>query len=204
METLQKPRAGSRRTVHQDQTQAAPLGHNASPIDQEGFLSWMSKIKQHNAVVALHKKQRDKVRKLAKNAGVELAIMDRIIKEEDQDPDTILRWMKTYREYSEWAQNPVGTQLSMFDLPNSSLLSHKEREDKARRAGYTLGLLGKDADKQAYPVDHEFHQAHMGGWMDAQRVLGERLKPIDDAINSSDVKPEPDADEAEEKEEAEA
>lgn len=207
MESLTKPKSGSRRKVHKDQSapaKAATIGDNNPPLDQEGFLVWLGKFKQEDALFALARKRRDKVRKLAKNAGVELQIMDRIIKEEEQDPDIILRWMKTYRMYSEWAMSPIGQQLSLFDIPNSSLLSHEERLKKAQRAGYALGLTGKDPDKDAYPPDHEFHQIHMEGWHNGQRILLERIKPIDDAIDS-EAKPEPEKkgeDEAAELEEA--
>ena len=102
----------------------------------------------------------------------------------------VLKFLSTYKQYSDWMQAP-GQQISLFDIPNSALLTHAEREEKARRAGYTAGLMGKDPDKQAYPVDHECHQAHMEGWHAGQAILLERIQPIEISINSEDAPKKP-------------
>lgn len=189
METLTKPKTGSRRKVHADTTPkevAAP----SNQLDAESFLVWVSKLQDEDALFQKARKRRDKVRKLAKNAGLELQIADRVIKDADKDPDVVLRFLSTYKQYSDWMQAP-GQQISLFDLPNSALLTHKEREEKARRAGYTNGLLGKDPDSQAYPVDHEFHQIHMEGWHAGQKINLDRIQPINIAIEADRKDDEP-------------
>lgn len=182
MQTLTKPKAGSRRKVLPDQTpkevEAATNG-----LDAESFLVWVGKLRQENALFDLARKRRDKVRKLAKNSGMEMGILDRVLKDADKDPDIVLKGMATYKQYSEWMDAP-GKQFSLFDLPNSAMLTHAEREAKAKRAGYADGLLGKTADTQAYAPDHEFHQVYMQQWHDGQRILLERIHPIEIAIES--------------------
>jgi hypothetical protein len=152
-------------------------------IDAESFLVWVGRLQQEDVLFGVAKKRRDKLRKLAKNAGLEMQILDRAVKDADKDPDIVLRSLSTYRQYSEWLEAP-GQQISLFEIPNSALLSHAEREEKARRTGYTLGLLGKFIDDQAYPADNEHHQAHLDGWHSGQKILLDRIQPINIAMDS--------------------
>lgn len=192
METLQKARAGSRRKVHQDKTPKEVVGSNE--LDAESFLVWVGKLRQEDAMFQIARKRRDKVRKLAKNSGVEMGVLDRVLKDADKDPDIVLRSMSTYKLYSEWLDAP-GRQLSLFEIPSSAMLSHDERAEKAKRAGYVNGLMGKNPDTEAYPVDHEFHQLHLQGWHDGQKILLERIQPIEFAIGSEEA-PAPELEEA--------
>ena len=202
METLVKPRAGSRRKVHQDKTPKEVTGSNG--IDAESFLVWVGKIRQEDALFQMAKKRRDKVRKLAKNAGVQMAELDRALKDADKDPDIVLRSLSTYQQYSAWLDAP-GRQMTLFEIPNSALLSHEERQQKADRSGYTLGLMGRNPDTEAYPVDHEFHQLHMEGWHRGQKIHLDRIQPIEIAIESADKpEPEPEPEKQEERELEEA
>ncbi len=182
METLTKPRTGSRRRTLPDQT-PNEVEAQTNGLDAESFLVWVGKLKQEDALFQVARKRRDKVRKLAKNAGVEMGILDRVLKDADKDPDIVLRGMATYKQYSEWMDAP-GKQFSLFDLPNSAMLSHAEREEKAKRAGYADGLMGKSVDTQAYPIDHEFHQVYMAQWHAGQKILLDRIQPINIAIES--------------------
>ncbi|MEN6302213.1 MAG: hypothetical protein ABFD96_05770 [Armatimonadia bacterium] len=182
METLTRPRTGTRRKVHQDQT-PQEVKPQTNQLDAESFLVWIGKLQSEDAIFQRARKRRDKVRKLAKNAGLEMAIADRVMKDADKDPDVVLKYLATYRQYSEWLQAP-GAQMSLFDLPSGAMLSHAEREQKAKRAGYTRGLMGQNADLEAYPTDNEFHQVHMQGWHDGQKILLDRIKPINISMES--------------------
>lgn len=184
METLQKPRAGSRRNVHPDKTPKA-VEPSDNGLDAESFLVWVGKIRGEKKILDAAKKRYDKVRKLAKNSGVEMGILDRVLKDADRDPDIVLREMGTYKQYSEWMDAP-GRQMSLFEIPNSALLSHAEREERAKRAGYADGLLGNNQDLQAYPVDHEFHQIYLERYYAGQKVLTDKIQPIDISINADD------------------
>lgn len=203
MEQLSKPRTGSRRRVHQDETPTAgkPLDPPSNQLDAESFLVWIGKLKQEDALFQVARKRRDKVRKLAKNAGMEMAIADRVLRDADKDPDQVLRYLSTYKQYSEWLQAP-GAQMSLFDLPNSAMLTHAERQEKAKRAGYTAGLMGLNPDAEAYPVDHEFHQTYMEAWHKGQKINLDRIQPIEIAIESADKPAAQDADQAEPEKEA--
>ena len=182
MDTLTKPKAGSRRKVLPDQTPTnAPPATNE--MDAESFLVWVGKLRKEDAVFELARKRRVSARRLAKVAGMDMSILDRVLKDADKDPDIVLKSMATYKQYSEWMDAP-GKQFSLFDLPNSSMLSHKEREEKAKRSGYADGLLGKTADTQAYAQDHEFHQVYMEQWHAGQKIHLNRIQPIDIALDS--------------------
>lgn len=182
MDTLSKPRTGSRRKVLKDETltNSAPASNS---MDAESFLVWVGKLRQEDAVFDLARKRRAKARRLAKIAGMDMSILDRVLKDADKDPDIVLKGMATYKQYSDWLDAP-GKQFSLFDLPNSAMLSHKEREEKARRTGYTRGVMGQNPDAEAYPIDNEHHQQHMEGWHDGQRVHLDRIQPINIALDS--------------------
>lgn len=182
MESLQKPRTGSRRRIHQD-TAPKEVEAPTNGLDAEAFLVWVGKLKRDNAEVENARKRRAKSRRLAKIAGMDMAVLDWVLKDLDTDPDIVLQRMATRKQYSEWLDAP-GKQYSLFDLPNSAMLSHKEREEKAKRAGYAAGCMGDTPDVQAYPVDHEFHQTYMEQWHAGQKIHLDRIQPIDIALNA--------------------
>ena len=197
METLTRPKTGSRRKTHSDLTPKA-IEPNTNGLDHEQFLIWVGKIKQENATFALARKRRDKVRKLAKNSGVEMGILDRVLKDADADPDVILKNMATDRQYRVWMDAP-GKQYSLFEIPGGAMLSHDERVKRAERAGYTHGLMGENQDLQAYPTDNEYHQTYLEAYYKGQKILTDRIQPINMAIESEDKpapKEDPPADEA--------
>jgi len=182
LQTLTKPKAGSRRKVLPDQTPTnSPPATNK--MDAESFLVWVGKLKRDNAEVENARKRRVKSRRLAKNAGMDMAVLDWVLKDLDTDPDIVLQRMATRKQYSEWLDAP-GKQYSLFDLPNSAMLSHKEREEKAARAGYAAGLMGDTPDAQAYPIDHEFNQIYMEQWHAGQKIHLDRIQPIEIALRA--------------------
>ena len=215
METLSKP-AKSKRKVHADKTpKEAPPPSNG--MDADTFLVYMSKIDQEEARVAAAKKRLSKVWKLFLNEGGVRKDAELVRKFLNQDqPDAALAMMQRIKQYASWLDLPLGSQISLFEIPNSSILNADERADKAYRAGYVLGVQGKNPDAQAYPADHEFHQKHMEGWHAGQKVLLDRIGKIDIALESDkkaavdddaeegDEHPDPDAENLDEREHEEA
>ena len=184
METLQKPKTGSRRKVHQDQTPREVKPTNG--VDADTFLVWLGTIESELALLEAAKKRYGKVWKLALNAGIERKSLEYVMKLADQDPEAVLRGMAKIKQYAEWMNVPIGGQLTLLELPTTAIPTTDERQERARKVGYTLGITGKNPDEQAYPVDNECHQAHMEGWHAGQKVLLDRIQPIEIAIESAD------------------
>lgn len=187
MDALTMPRAGSRRKTLKDETPkeidtTAVAGANGP--DANTLLVYLGKIEIEEAKVAAAKKRLAKVWKLAINDGIvrkDLALVRSFM---DQDPDTVLQTISRLKSYAEWLDVPIGKQLSIFDVPTSSILKPDEQADKAYRAGFVLGITGKNPDSQAYPADHEWHQQHMEGWHAGQKMLLDRIGTIDMALDA--------------------
>lgn len=183
METLTKPKTGSRRKVHQDKTvKEAKPGSNMA--DAETVLVFLGKIASEEAKVAAAKKRLNKVWKLAINSGIVRKDLELVRKFADQDADTVLGTLQRIKQYAQWLDVPIGSQLSIFEIPSSSILSSDELAERAYRAGYVAGIMGKNPDFEAYPVGHEHNQRHAEGWHDGQAVLLARIQPIDIAMDS--------------------
>jgi ribosome modulation factor len=171
--------------VHQD---TAPreirpdAGSNG--VDAETFLVWLGKIEQEKALVEKARKRYGKIWKLALNAGICRKDLEMVMRFADQDPDAVLRTLSNIKQYAQWMDVPIGTQLSIFEIPSSSILSNAELGERAYRAGYVAGITGKNPDTEAYPADNEHHQRHMEGWHAGQKILLDRIQPINIALDS--------------------
>lgn len=185
METLSKPKSGSRRKVHPDKTpkEAAPKG-GSNQVDADTVLVFLGQIQQQEAIVALQKKKLNKIWKLAINAGIVRKDLELVRKFADQDADTVLSTLQRIKQYAQWLDVPIGSQLGLFEIPSSSILSSDELGERAYRAGYVAGLTGKNPDADAYPAGNEHHQRHLEGWHAGQKILLDRIQPIEIALNS--------------------
>ena len=182
METLNKPRAGSRRRTLPDESQKQVEGSNT--VDADTVLVFLGRIQQEEARVAVAKKRLGKLWKLALNAGIVRKDLELVRKFADQDPDAVLATIGRIRQYALWLDVPVGSQLSLLDIPASSILSSTELGERAFRAGYVLGITGLNPDDEAYPLAHEHRTRHHEGWSAGQKVLLDRIKPIDIALDA--------------------
>lgn len=191
MEALTKPKAGSRRKVLKDETQADAPKTNALGADT--LLTWVGVIEKEEAAVAAAKKRLNKARKLAINDGVEMKTLELVRRYAEQEPETVFSSIAKLKQYAEWMNVPLGKQLTIFDTKPSSILSSSEMSDRAYQAGRALGLTGKNPDEQAYPADNEHHQRHLEGWHDGQKVLLDRIGTIQIALDSDGKSDAPDA-----------
>ena len=182
METLNKPRVASRRKILPDEALADTAASNAP--DADTVLVFLGRIRQEEARVAVAKKRLGKLWKLALNAGIVRKDLELVRKFADQDPDSVLATIGRIRQYAQWLDVPVGSQLSLLDIPASSILSSDELGERAFRAGYVLGITGLNPDDDAYPMAHEHRSSHQDGWSAGQKVLLDRIQPIDIALNA--------------------
>jgi hypothetical protein len=182
LETLNKPRAASRRKILPDEALADTAASNAP--DADTVLVFLGRIRQEEARVAMAKKRLAKLWKLALNAGIVRKDLELVRKFADQDPDAVLATIGRIRQYAQWLEVPLGSQLSLLDIPTSSILSSAELGERAFRAGYVLGITGLNPDEEAYPMGHERRTRHHDGWSAGQKVLLDRIQPIDIALEA--------------------
>ena len=181
METLSKPRPASRRRILPDEAAAA----TSNAPDADTVLVFLGRIQQEEAKVAAAKNRLGKLWKLALNAGIVRKDLELVRKFADQDPDAVLATIGRIRQYAQWLDVPVGSQLSLVDIPTSSILSSDELGERAFRAGYVLGITGLNPDDDAYPMAHEHRTRHHDGWSAGQKVLLDRIQPIDIALDAN-------------------
>lgn len=202
METLSKPRAGSRRKILQDKSPKEVKGSNA--VDADTLLVYLGQIQKEEANVKAAKQRLNKVWKLAINAGIVRKDLELVLKFADMDPDTVLGTIARIKDYAQWLEIPIGKQLSLFEIPSSSILSQDELGERAYRAGYVLGVQAKDPDEQAYPPLTDLGQKHMEGYNAGQKVHLDRIQPITIAMDAAEIatkaEPEPAPAEAEARE----
>jgi hypothetical protein len=152
--------------------------------DADTVLVFLGRIRQEEARVAAAKKRLGKLWKLALNAGIVRKDLELVRKFADQDPDSVLATIGRIRQYAQWLDVPVGSQLSLLDIPISSILSSDELGERAFRAGYVLGITGLNPDEDANPMAHEHRTRHHDGWSAGQKVLLDRIQPIDIALDA--------------------
>ena len=185
METLSKPRPASRRKILRDESPVATAASNAP--DADTVLVFLGRIRQEEARLAVAKKRLGKLWKLALNAGIVRKDLELVRNFAGQDPDAVLATIGRIRQYALWLDVPVGSQLSLLDIPASSILSSAELGERAFRAGYVLGITGLNPDDEAYPLAHEHRTRHHEGWSAGQKVLLDRIQPIDIALDADGI-----------------
>jgi hypothetical protein len=183
MDTLTKARTGSRRKVLPDQTPTtSPPASNGA--DAETVLVLVGRLLKQRKKVAAEKKVLAKIKKLGITQGIVWKDLEAVLKFSELEPETVLDQLTRQKQYADFLGLPIGKQLTLFEVPTSSIMSSSEQGDVAFKAGRALGLMGKDLDTQAYPVGHDHHQRHLEGWHDGQRVLLDRIVPIDIALKA--------------------
>ena len=147
---------------------------------RDDLLFFMGQFRSADAKIAEAKAIRKRFRSRAKLLGIDLQQFDLAIHQFDLEDDTTLDQLKTFKRYCEMLELPIGSQMQLFDTPNSEAPSQEGLLKKAYQSGYDNGLLGKNPDEQAYPPMTPEGQEHLKGWNDAQNVLLSKLKTLDD------------------------
>lgn len=147
---------------------------------RDDLLFFMGQFRSADAKIAEAKAIRKRIRSHAKLLGIDLQQFDLAIHQFDLEDDTTLDQLKTFKRYCEMLELPIGSQMQLFDTPNSEAPSQEGLLKKAYQQGYDNGLLGKNPDEQAYPPMTPEGQEHLKGWNDAQAVLLSKLKVLDE------------------------
>lgn len=170
--------------IHPDLA-AGGVGHNGPPgMTQDMFLFYLGQIAKAAAAKKEAALALKKIRSRAEVDGVRLMVLDRAVKEMDQDPETTRSELETLQQYCgfmglpiTWQVVPVGTQGSLFGDGSQEVLLTRAFEE-----GRGLGLMGKNPDEQKYlPISPE-GQEHMRGWNEGQDVLLSKLKTLDEPL----------------------
>lgn len=171
-------------------SQTPKAGDNSQP-DGDTVLFFAGQFRRAIAKTQAAQKAFKDVKKAANGAGIVVAELLEIMREQDLEPETLAQRAARRFAYGNALGVKTGIQLTLFDQPISSIPTHTEKSDRAYRAGYAAGIMGDDPDRQAYPVDNEHHQNHMQGWHDGQKVLLDRIGPINDLFTAAEATAKP-------------
>ena len=193
MESLTKPKSGSRRKVLQDETPREIKPGNNEP-DNDTILIFAGKIRVEKELVKRAQKRLGAVRKMAINAGLVMQELQEVMADADLDPEAVAAKYARRKQYADALQVPIGTQLSIFEARTAGGvgLSHTEQCAKAYHAGYARGVMGEIRDEQAYPKLTDLGGHHEQGWVAGQGKLHERWGKIEaeiDAASAPKTKP---------------
>lgn len=197
MESLTKPKTGSRRKVLRDET-PKELKPGGNEPDNDTILMFCGKIREKKAIVKAAQKQLGAVRKMAINAGLVMQELQEVMADAELEPEAVAAKYARRKQYADALQVPIGTQLSIFEsrAAGGVGLSHTEQCEKAYHAGYARGIMGEFPDEQAYPKLTEFGSHHEQGWTAGQAKLHERWNKIEAEIEAASApkkEPEPPA-----------
>lgn len=175
----------SRGKVLPDMTAPQP-GDNGPGRDEVLFM--MGQFLAAKAAMKVAQNANKRLRAQAKLRGFNLEQFDRAIEEREREDGTTLENLKVFKRYCEFLGLPVGSQISLFDDPQGSTeFSEEALLKRAHSEGYELGVMGKNADEQAYPPMTPEGQEHLKGWNAGQDVLKAKFAKLNEDLAAADT-----------------
>lgn len=119
-------------------------------------------------------------RKLAKDAGVDMAALALMEQLARLDEDEVNQRLSTVFRYAGWLELKVGTQIDLFsDVPQRPRKAEVEhREWSAEEAGIEAGKAGAERnDENPYPPGSPLHVKWDAGWLKGQAIIAEQMGP---------------------------
>jgi hypothetical protein len=164
---------------------AAKEGGNGPDRDEALFM--MGQFLAADAKVKEARDGRKRLRNQAKLRGFDLEQFDLAIAEREREDGTTLDNLKLFKRYCEFLGLPIGSQLKLFNSPaEGDGFSQQSVNERARQAGYELGVMAKDPDEQAYPPMTPEGQEHMAGWHEGHKVNLDKFQRLNVELAAAD------------------
>lgn len=148
---------------------AQARSHNVAP---EAFLRHYREIRDaksahHDTGMALAR-----AKKSAKGEGIDLDAFKLLEKFADLDKDEADLQLSHLRQYAEWIELPIGTQLDAFGEHTrpSEAETQKQRDHDARLAGEGSGRAGYQRQDNKHSPGTSEHVAWDKGWLKGHKV----------------------------------
>lgn len=171
--------------IKPDLSQQPKPGDNGP--SREDLLFFAGQIRLADEKCTETRDARKKLRQAAVLRGIQLNMLDWVMKVAEEDDDTILDNLRTFKSYAQAFDLPIGSQLDLFGTPGSgSAQANGGVSEKAFRSGYQRGVAGLGPDDQAYPPMTVEGQEHMRGWSDGQKVNHEKLLKLNAEAKAAD------------------
>lgn len=165
--------------VLQDITDKPAAGIGDNGVSRDTCLFFVGQLKAADKILADARAERKKLRSTMKLQGIDLEILDKVLSLQKQEDTTNLLQQKTLKRYAEFLGMPLGSQMQLFDSPQSGVsFSQEAILKKAYDEGRERGLMGQNPDYQAYPEISPEGQEHTRGWNEGQESLASRIKDL--------------------------
>lgn len=175
----------SRGKVLPDMTAPQP-GANGPGRDEVLFM--MGQFLAAQAAIKVAQNANKRLRAQAKLRGFNLAQFDLAIAERERDDGTTIDNLKEFKRYCEFMGLPVGSQISLFDDPQTkSEFSEEALLKRAYDEGYELGVMGRNPDEQAYPPMTPEGQEHLKGLNAGKQVNNEKFIKLNEDLAAADA-----------------
>lgn len=158
-------------------SQAKPdLTTHANGPSDEDIIFFAGDLKRKRAACKAANKELGRVQKRAINAGITMAELNQAMEIAEIGIDAVMLRFSRLIRYTKALGEPIGSQLRLFDTPQEAAdVSREALLNKADAAGFALGLMGENADTQAYPENSDEGQSHLEGWHRGQKVLSTKF-----------------------------
>jgi len=161
--------------------------------DQATVLFFVGRLKSAQTGIDAAKTIMKRVRKQAINAGIVMEDLKEEMAFAELSPEDLADKLARRARYAEYLGNPLGHQFTLFK-PGSSVLSHKDLQERAFQSGFARGVMGESLDGEAYPGNSEYYASHVNGWESGQKVLLDKIERLEPS--KAAAPPAPTADEA--------
>ena len=183
VETLRNP---SKKTKP-DLTLVPPgVGHNGDLPDPDKILVFAGRQMELLAEKKVVGKKIEELHKQMKNAGIPVAALKEGMDIYEKGIDTAFNFYRMVIHISKALGSPLGYQMKLFDDPKEANPSRQSELEVAYDKGKILGLLGKDADTQAFPSNTDIGQEHLKGWFDGQKFRRDEFERNAEAVNAAE------------------
>lgn len=162
--------------------------HGDNGPSRDDLLFFAGQFRLGKEKIKLAQTANKKIRQAAKLRGIEVMILDQVIRIADEEDDTEIDRLRTFKQYAQAFDLPIGSQLDLFDIPAGNGRAPAEAlMEKAKRDGYERGLLGQNPNEDAFPPMTEEGQAHIARWHDGQKVNHEMFLKLNEEIKAADA-----------------
>lgn len=168
-----------------DMTAPQP-GTNGPGRDEVLFM--MGQFLAAQAAIKVAQNANKRLRSQAKLRGFNLEQFDRAIAERERDDGTTVDNLKDFKRYCEFMGLPIGSQITLFDDPQAgTAFSEEQLLKRAYDEGYELGVMGKNADDQAYPPMTPEGNEHARGYNAGKDVNNEKFIKLNEDLAAADA-----------------
>lgn len=110
-------------------------------------------------------------RKQAKDDGVDLKMLDRVMAEQAMTSDELIEHHNKLVAYRRFMSMPIGTQMSFLDAVEGELTPERIKAE-AKSEGEQAGLRGEGVDKNPHDPNSDAGRA----WLDGQEIGQQKMR----------------------------